>query len=457
MNRRVSPRSTAGALGALAVGLTLIFTIAPPAAAHGPQGTDPPRTRSALPPALPGAAGLRVPTVDPSTGIVATTGAVPLRTLAGDAKAVVVGEVTKTESYDEDRLRVYHLHVARVLRGRFDDADARVVDVRGTSQRAPLLADGARAVVFLQPAPDLTYLTQQLPAGRHVVAIGGRDGVVPVLNDADVDVVDQIIAARTPAARRRLAFIGLRGANARLANDALLELRAEEALSPLTDEERDIVQKVLGDTRVPAMARIGLLGLLGEREVREALPAVLAAETDTPAVLDAVLGARSRLAAPVGREELAPYLGSKDAGVRAAALRALARLDDPAALAELDRHATGDPELAVRVAAIEALGETKRASAVPVLAKTFGANEREVKQASAQALVAVGGPAVDDALVSLALRGDSTDTQTYAALLLVTMHGRDSEAVRRIEAGGPSPEVTQLLQHGLEFRHSHVH
>jgi hypothetical protein len=94
---------------------------------------------------------------------------------------------------------------------------------------------------------------------------------------------------------------------------------------------------------------------------------------------------------------------------------------------------------------------------VPHVSRTFDAPEREMKQASARAMLAIGGPAADDALVELALRGGSVETRTYAALVLVATHGPQHEAVRRIAASNPSPEVRDVLEHGLEFRHSHQH
>lgn len=446
----------AGARRALAAGLAVAAVAwTAPAAAHGPDHA--PRARAAAPsPGVRGAAALRPARVDPSTGVVAATGTVPLRILAADATAVVVAAVIATESLDDDRLRVHRLRVERVLRGRLDDAEPRLIDVRGASQRPPLVRDGERVVVLVRPAPDLSYLRQHLPAGG-VVPVSGRDGVVRVTAEADVEAVDAAIGARTAGARRRLAFVRLASGRPRLAADGLLELRGLERLAPLSAEERAFVGRTLRDTRVPAVTRVGVLDLLAERSAREALPEVLAAETDTPALLDAVLATRARLGAPAGRTDLAPWLDADDAGVRAAALRALALLDDPAALDDLSRHATTDRDPAVRVAAIDALGQTKRPAVVPVLSKTFASADRELQQASARALLAVGGPAVDDALIALALGGDRVETKTYAALLLVTMHGRDHAAVRRLEASKPGPEVVKLLEHGLEFRHSHVH
>ena len=90
----------------------------------------------------------------------------------------------------------------------------------------------------------------------------------------------------------------------------------------------------------------------------------------------------------------------------------------------------------------------------PELAETFGAPERELKQSSARAMLAIGGPRAEDALVELA-QGDDYGTRKYAALILIASRGPDHPAVRRIAEGAPSPEVRKLLDHGLEFGHAH--
>jgi HEAT repeat protein len=51
--------------------------------------------------------------------------------------------------------------------------------------------------------------------------------------------------------------------------------------------------------------------------------------------------------------------------VRAAAVRALARLDRPGVVAEVGRYATSDPDVTVQQAAIDALGASKRVEAYP--------------------------------------------------------------------------------------------
>jgi HEAT repeat protein len=396
---------------------------------------------------------------------VATTGVRPLRVLAAHATVIALASITRTESYDDDRLRLYRLHVERTIRGRLDAPEPGVVEIRGGTMRPGVLSDGERAILLLEPAPSMSYLAEHLAGQPTWSLAGGRDGVLLVANEAEVDAVEHVLAegvriaglgdAEARVATRRLAFTELGGPSPRLAADAVVELRRLQDLVPLATDERDALARALRDRRIDPVTRISLIALLGERRAVEAIPALTAAAAGTPAVLDALMTARARLGAPAGRSELAPLLASKDPATRAAAIHALARLDDPAALAEVGRYATTDTDRTTRLAAVEALGESNRPAAIPYLVRTFAEPERELMQKSARALLAIDDPKVDDALVDLATREGSPQTQTYAALILVVSRGRDSPAVRRLEASNPPPAVRKLLDHGLEFLDKH--
>ena len=384
----------------------------------------------------------------PSADIVAS-GDRPLRTLVGQATAVVVADVARTESYDDDRVRVYKLHVVRVVRGRVDAPEPGIVEVRGAANRGPLVGDGERVVVLLRPATAVTYLSQHLPGGEYLEAVGGRDGIVPVGSDAEAQLTERILAETGDDADtvRRVAALELASGNPRLAADALAELKRAEPFRPLSATDVEALGKALADRRIAPTVRAGLMALVAERHAVEAGPALAKAATDPPAVLEALLAARADLGI-ASRAQLAPQLTAKDPAVRAAAVRALARLDGT--VTEVGQYATSDPDVAVRQAAIDALGATKRAEAVPILQKTFDAPETVILQHSAQAMLEIGGPAVDDALVDLALHGGSPQVRRYATMLLVIQHGRDAEPVRRIERSNPAPEVRDFLEHGLQ-------
>jgi HEAT repeat protein len=462
----------AGARRAPAVHLALAILVglAAPLHAHGPirrvpetdapAGTPPPPSA----PLDPTAVGQ--PTAAPH-GVTATTGVVPLHQLAAQATLVVAGVVASTDSVDDDHLRVYHLRVDATLMGTLDGTEARIVDVRGASARPSLLPDGMRAVVLLRPAPPLSYLAEHLPDTPRYALTGGRDGIVPIANDAEWKTVETTLAeamrigtltdeSEARRARRALAFAELASAQPRLADDALVELRRLDDVTSLTPEEAEILSRSLAGHGIGRPTRVGLIRLIGDRAWKDALPALRGADIDAPEVLDAVLAARGKLGAPAAKGELQGFLASKDPAVRSAAIRALAALPTPA-VGELGRFATSDTDVGVRVAAIEALGTTRQAAAVPTLSQTFAEPRREVRQASGRALLTIGGGAASDAFVNLALHGGDADTRKYAALLLVVSTGKDSPPVQRLLASNPSGEVRDVVEHGLQWQHSHQH
>lgn len=446
----------------------LVAGLCAPAHGHGPVRRRPasePRPGEPVPPSVPiDPEVLRAPAPAPSGGA-PTTGVLTLRQLAADSTLVVEGVVTRTESLDDDRLRVYHLRADRTSKGTAGGDDVAIVEMRGSTGRPALLDDGARVLVLLRPAPPLSYLAQHLPDGVHYALSGGRDGIVPLASDEEQRLVDATLAegaritsladeTEAKAARRALAFHELASTYSRLAADALVELRRLDDVAHLTAEEVAAVERTLTAKTVSPVTRAGLAQLAGERGWKEALGALRAAATETPQLFDAILTARARLGAPPDRDELARYLGAKDPAIRAAALRALGAAPDPA-IGEIGHFATNDPDVDVRVAAIDALGATRRSAAVPTLSRTLAMPDRAVRQASGRALITIGGPAASDAFVDLALHGTDEETRAYAALLLVVSSGRDSPAVQGLLAQNPSGEVRDVIEHGLRWQHSH--
>lgn len=440
---------------AIAAGLALVVS---PAVAHD-EGPPPPGTRAAKP-AAPG-----VTTGAPSPH--AASGTLSLRRLLARAPFIIEAQVRTTEALDEGRLLRHRLDTRRVLSGRPTRDEATVVEIRGTSSRPPMLSEGEHAVLLLAPAKDLTYLREHLGSDERWDPVGGRDGIIPIASPLDVDAVAEILAAARAtdalpegeerrAALRGLAFRELGTGSARLRADGLTELRQRSEPLALTSEEIAILAAVLRDTTTPAPLRIGLLRLLGERGWEGAVAALTGAEADTPEVLRALLAARAQLGAPASREEIQRLLASPDPAVRAAAIEGLAQLDEPGVISELGRYATSDDAVPVRAAAIEALGRSHRPEAVPVLSQTFSSDDRTIKQASARALLELGEPA-DQALIDLALAGDTSETRRYAALILVVGRGREHPSVQRLLSSDLDPAVAKLLNDGLHSSHAHEH
>ena len=378
-----------------------------------------------------------------------------LRELAADSTAIVEGRITRSERLDDGHLWRHRLEVTRTLRGAVDGAVLSLVEQGAPSDHGLLLSD-APVVVFLRPAPDHPALAGEPPDSRFAPT-GGRSGLVAIADDAARAAVDRALADgavvrsladadAARAAKRTMAFRELASGVPRLATDAVLELGQVDPLRDLTDAEVGALRAALASEAVPAPSRVALLGLLADRHAADALPAVVEASTESPALLDARFRTRAALGAPAGRAELAPHLASGDPAVRAAALRALAAALPDADVEEIARAARDDADLAVRVAAIDLLGGLGGPGALAALADGFVASDRTLRQAAGRAILTIGGPAASDTLLRLALHAEPPDARSYAALLLVTASGRDSDPVRRLLASGPSPEVRRVLE-----------
>jgi len=395
------------------------------------------------------------------------TGGKTLRELVPQSTAVVLGFVSRTEGYDGDKLRLHRVRVSRGLRGDVTEPEIAVVEVRGASERPELVHEGMHVILLVRPTGPMSYLDEHLPPGTYWTTVGERDGVVLASSDAEVDTIATIVGraaeasvlsgADAVAARRTLAFDEIRSRNARLVADGVLELERLPELDALDQAELDALGAALRDTTLPPRIRVGLVGLIAEHGLDEALPALLSAAVDHPELLAAVLDTRARLGAPAPGDELRAHLQSDDPEIRAAALSALGAAGDPAAIPELARFALGDQNGEVRAAAVQALGRTRSPKALPTLALTFAETDRELKQRSAQALLAIEGPEADNTLVELALRGTSPEVRRHAALLLMVSRGPDHQAVRQLAAQNQDPQVRALLDEGLRFHHQHDH
>lgn len=391
-----------------------------------------------------------------------------LRELVPQSSAVVLGFVSRSEGYDGDKLRLHRVRVSRVLRGDAPDAELGVVEIRGSSERPELVHEGMNVVLLLKPAGTMSYLDEHLPQGTtYWMVAGEREGVILTASDTEVDTITPLVARaasaavmsgdEATAARRALAFDEIRSRNARLVADGALELERLPALDDLTPEEIEALGAALRDTTLPPRARVSLVSMIAERKLDEALPAVLSASLDSPDLVAAVLDTRARLGSPAPPDELKASLKSDDPEIRTAAVTAIGAAGDPAAIPELSKFALTDQSGAVRQAAVQALGRTKSPKALPTLALTFAETDRELKQRSAQALLAIEGPEADNTLVELALRNGSPDVRRHAALLLMVSRGPDHAAVRQLAAQNQDPQVRALLDDGLRFHHQHDH
>src|SRR5207245_11473307 len=96
--------------------------------------------------------------------------------------------------HDNAGLQLHRPGIEPVLRGRLDDPEPGVIELAGGSHRTPLLVPGQHLVVLLRPAPRLSYLAQQLPEGKYFDTVGGRDGVVLIGSEAELQAVERVFS-----------------------------------------------------------------------------------------------------------------------------------------------------------------------------------------------------------------------------------------------------------------------
>lgn len=179
-----------------------------------------------------------------------------------------------------------------------------------------------------------------------------------------------------------------------MVKSARFETRAEETVFAFSLRE---LSSPLPDSRQRAAQR---LAALKSREAAAALAAALNAEGETavkPALIEA-------LAATGGVEVLAllsPHLRDPDVAVRLAALEASVKLAGPGATREVDR-ALGDESPRVRRRAALLAGAMGPQVGGPLLARANGDADPSVRRVAALALAAFGGETARQALLGAA-------------------------------------------------------
>jgi HEAT repeat protein len=169
-----------------------------------------------------------------------------------------------------------------------------------------------------------------------------------------------------------------------------------------------------------------------------------ALRTDTPKVRAAAARAMGQVtgAAPA----LLEALNDPDAWVRYGAARALGHNSAPDVLNVLVERANSDPAMQVRIACLEALGETGKEAAVAVLARVAGSDDLELARASLRALGQIIHPAAVPPLLE-ALRAPNPLKRLEAARALGQRRGPatadEVEALRWIAAGDADASVAE--------------
>lgn len=396
----------------------------------------------------------------------ASTGLAPhLRALVNDAHVVVAAEVTAVTPYDNGRILVGDLRVEQTLKGKHEkEGPLKVVEMRPLNL-PPALEAGRHVVAFLTLAQRNTYLITHLPDGRYFAFVSRKPASLAAESAADAaklaELVGRLIslsakpereAGRRAAQIRTFIFDLLAAGHPTLVNDGVASIDGlRDLAATLTEDEQRRLEAVLARDDLPSHVRLALIRAAAGNGLRQLVPAL--GQIRSPELLDAAWEALTRLESPPGRETVEEKLASPEPRVRTAAVQQLLRREKGAAVPVAVRVATSDPDMAVRVAATEALGEIGT-EAVPGLESIYRQPAWETRQAVARALRKIGGRPAAEAFERLAFTAPP-EAQRYAViLLLLSGVSRDDALVQSVIQKHPDPDIRHLAEHGLEL-HDH--
>lgn len=392
--------------------------------------------------------------------------------LLREARLVVVGTVSRRESFDGGRLVVASVQPERVLKGAPQSGEVAVVEEHDLPSSPTLLPSGEQVVAFLVRAPRSSSLARALPAGTTYWApVRGRMGVLASPARETIRQAGDIVArwaamaadptgdAATRSERlRALAFDAVAATHPVVVEDGAAAVATLPELAPtLTDAERLRLEAALGRADLPARVRIALVEAIAAQKLVALLPALRALDQAPPELLAASWDARRRLGAAPTAADLAPFARSPKPGVRAVAWTALLAAGGAEAVPRVERAALEDRDAAARKAATAALGAVRPPGALAALERIYvRTSDPDVRQAAGNAVVAWGGDAAADTLARLAFAAPP-DAQKWPVILLFALgRTRDDPRLIRIRTTHPDASVRDLVEHGFDLgTHSH--
>lgn len=380
-----------------------------------------------------------------------------LRALLKASRTVVAGSVADSVSYDDDRVAVVTFDASTLFRGRgAAPLTLSLVELHEGSNAPPLTA-GMRGIAFLRPAAFTSYLERTLPPGSYEQLVPEYGAFIAAADAADaarqVAILRRVLTVAAggtlPAAdARQLTFDLLASDSPVLVEDGAAGLADLRRDPPLTADESATLRAALLRQNLPERVRIALVGAVAEAGLKEMVPAL--EEIDSPpAVMEAAWKALDALGAGASADELKRRMASAEAATRVAAAREMLQRSGAAAVAAVAPLATRDADPKVRLDVIEAIGALKDPAALPVFEQTFVGPSDAQRQASARAILAVGGQPAIDALSRLAQEGP-VESQRYAVLVLMTMNDPSvAPLLQKLAKTHSDAQTRDLIEHGV--------
>ncbi|MFN8545239.1 MAG: HEAT repeat domain-containing protein [Candidatus Binatia bacterium] len=258
------------------------------------------------------------------------------------------------------------------------------------------------------------------------------------------------------ARARSLAFDELVARHPVVVEDGAAAVGAiADLAASLTDAERRRIEAALRRRDLPVRVRVAVVRLVGARHLTVLAPALGKLEAPAPEVLAASWDALRALGHAPAAVDLAPFVASRDAGVRAVAVAALLATAGADAIPQVERLALEDPDVAVRTAATQALGTSRLPAALPALAHVYKASPWDVRRAAGNAIVGWGDDDAAATLARLTFEAPPEAQKWALALLLSLGRTKADPLVDHIRTSHPDPTLRDIIDHGFDLGTEH--
>ena len=312
---------------------------------------------------------------------------------AESARATVVVRVDEVTQLDRSGYAA-NVQVERVLAGTVQQGAAlRIAWEELAATPAPRLRGGQHVLLALDDLPQGSLWRQRFPDGKALIlaAHGAALIVDPAAGDLDLIAAYLQLGAAAPASARSAALVRIAvGASPLPASAAIARLAQPNLAAAVDAAAAAQLMNAAADAGKSLLLRRDILAFVGQARIAAATPQLeRLAQRDAPLEAEALTAlGQIRGLPPAQVEEL---LDRKQAPVRAVGARFATGSLAERRLPQLLRQ---DPDPAVRAAAAVALAESHTVwgldDAIPALADS----DPQVRSAAAQALGALGAPAI---------------------------------------------------------------
>ena len=394
-----------------------------------------------------------------------------LRAALRKASLLGIGHVVGVSESDFGRVQIVDVVLEKQLKPvapeNYTPRTVRVVSITDQAGAARV-EEGQHGALFLSPLQRNTYLNEHVGTEDAFRFVAGRESwltapadQLPLITRPISYLVESASARKKHknnesrgSRERKFVFSLIKAPHPLLVSDGIASLSSLPALAEaLTDDEIATMGAVLNNTDLPLATRERLISEITTNKLRKMINTLRSVKD--PNLQHHAWVALRKLGVPPEQAFLEEQLDNDTPAIRIAAVRELLSEGTAEAVHSVSRKALHDESREVRLETIKALGESGIDDAVVPLEKTFVINDLETRQASARALIALGGDSAADALFRLSFVGP-LESQRFAVIALLSLGvGHDDARVRNIKKRHSDEKITEILEHGLTLGHSH--